>query len=240
MPRWSPASSSWARRASDSGSSVPITGFTLPAAAMAAISAAMAATPARPALLRFMKRTETSLPSASPMGAVASGPGPWPVPTIRPPLATSLTSAGRFTLRTSSCTRSTPLPSGELEHPGGDVLGAEVDHRLRAEAEDEVGGARAARRGEHAGAQRLGQLHRGRADAARGALDEDGLALAERSARHEGVVRGGERHADGRRVDERQALRHADDLRLGDEGVLGVAALAADAEPAERHRGRRA
>ena len=50
---------------------------------------------------------------------------------------------------------------------------------------------------------------------------------------HEAVVGGGEDHAERRRLDEREAGRYGDGLGLGDERVLGVAALAADAEPAE-------
>ena len=75
---------------------------------MAAMSRAMAATPARPALVVLMNSSVTSLLSAAPMGTSASGRGPWPVHTMRPFLATMRTSAGRFTLITSSWMRSGP------------------------------------------------------------------------------------------------------------------------------------
>src|SRR5665647_2362132 len=59
------------------------------------------------------------------------------------------------------------------------------------------------------------------------------LASCTEAEPHEAVVGGGEDHAEGRRLGERQTGRDGDGLGLGQNDVLDIAALAADAEAAE-------
>jgi len=126
-------------------------------------------------------------------------------------------------------------PVGEFLDARHDVLGLVVDDLIGAERADEVRRLGAAHRRQHAGAARLGDLDGRGADAAGPALHEHGLAGLEIAAPDEAVVGGGEDHAQGGGVDERERRRFGHRLRLGDESVLGVAALAADAEAAEDH-----
>src|SRR5665648_607273 len=116
---------------------------------------------------------------------------------------------------------------------GDDVLRLVVDDVVGAEAADEVRLGGAGHGGEHPRAEGLGKLHGGGADAAGRTLHEDGLAGLQGAAPHEAVVGGGEDHAEGRRLGERQTGRDGDGLGLGQNDVLGIAALAADAEAAE-------
>ena len=125
------------------------------------------------------------------------------------------------------------LAVGQFKGAGDDVLRLVVDDLVGAEAADEVRLGGAGHGGEHPRAEGLGQLHGGGADAAGRALHEDGLAGLHGAAPHEAVVGGGEDHAQGGRLGERETVGYRHGLGLGQHDVLGIAALAAHAKAAE-------
>jgi hypothetical protein len=101
-----------------------------------------------------------------------------------------------------------------------DGVGAEVAHG--------VAERRVADRGGDAGPGCAAQLHRGRADAARGAVDEQALAHAQPRLREERVVGGREDLGQPARVRERDDVGHRHELALVDDGELGLTAAADD------------
>ena len=77
---------------------------------------------------------------------------------------------------------SAPLPAGRLLGRGDEILGLVVDRDVGAELAAGVAFLRRAGRHDHAGAEILGELDRGGADARRAAMHEQGLARLEAAA----------------------------------------------------------
>ncbi len=106
---------------------------------------------------------------------------------------------------------STPFLPGQRLHLRDEILLAIIDRDIGAESFAELDLFRRARRGENPGAEMFRQLDRGRADAARPAMDQERLAGLQRAAGKDVVIDGeiGFRHA--RRLDqaERPGLRQA-------------------------------
>ena len=77
---------------------------------------------------------------------------------------------------------------------------------------------------QHVGAECLGELDGGHADAARAAVDQKFFASLQAAALEDVVPDGEERLGDGGRFDEREGVRLLDAAQLGSDGIFGVAA----------------
>jgi hypothetical protein len=105
-----------------------------------------------------------------------------------------------------------------------------VDRVERAQVQRALALLGAARRGDHLSAPEARDLHRRAADAAARRVDEHGLARHDAAARDEHVPRREERERPRRRLLERHRGRLAQEVRRGDDRVLGAAAVARLAE----------
>ena len=113
---------------------------------------------------------------------------------------------------------------------GGDVLAVVIDDVVRAELARLGHLLFPARGGDDAAMVELGDLDRGRTDAARGGEHEHILAEAQRGARGEHVPRGEENQRHGGGFLEAHVVRDADRRVLGRGHEFGVAAIDAHAE----------
>ena len=124
----------------------------------------------------------------------------------------------------------------QLENDGGAAeLAGPVDElverdRLGAEPGDPAAQAGRADGREHAGARDRTDLHRGRADAAVGAVDDEHVAEREITLRADRIVRGDECLGHGRRLALAEARGDRSDVALVDEDTVGEPAAADDAE----------
>ena len=98
------------------------------------------------------------------------------------------------------------------------------DQLVHARSHLELGGT--AGGGDHRGPQELAELDRHQADAAPGAMHQEGLAGAERAALHQPVVTGAVGDGEGGAVLEAHALGHGIDGRRGRHHLLGEATVA--------------
>ena len=132
-------------------------------------------------------------------------------------------------------------PSREGLGLGDEILRPVIDGEIRAERAAEGAFFVRARRRDHLGAESLGELDRGRADAAGAAMNEQRLAGLEAPAREDVVVDGEEGFRHARRLNQAQAFGNRQAERGGGDAIIGVAAgaeqradLVADAQARRR------
>ena len=172
---------------------------------------------------RVEARIRPRLPISASRFSSALAPAPTPITTIRPRVASALTSAGRLGAPTSSRTTSNGPCSSK---PSG------VDDRVRAQRRDGVAQVGVAHGGGHvAPAARPSCTRRG-ADAARGAVDEQPLARLQPALGEQRVVGGREHLRERRRPAASPAHRARASAGARGRPQLGLPAAADDAHDA--------